>query len=146
MALVKFNNGKSLAPVYTPFNELFDSLFKDSLVDDRVLTNVPAVNISESDDKYDIELAAPGLKKEDFKINVENNVLTISAESKSEKKEENKKMTRQEFSYSSFTREFTLPETADTNKIVAKYKDGVLNIAISKKEEAKVQSREITVS
>ncbi|RRN76609.1 Hsp20/alpha crystallin family protein [Pseudoxanthomonas sp. SGD-10] len=145
MALVKFN-GKASLPVYTPFSGLFDSFFKDDLFQEGTLTKVPAVNISEDENKYSIEVATPGLKKEDFKLNIEDNVLTVSAEKKSEIIEDNKKVTRREFNYSSFSRSFTLPELADASKISAKYTDGVLQVDIAKKAEAKALSREIAIS
>lgn len=145
MTLVKLNNSKNIGN-YSPFNDLFDSFFKDSYVNDRVLAKVPAVNIIEAEDQYEIELAAPGLKKEDFKLNLEKNVLNVSAERKAEVKDENKKVSRQEFSFSSFSRSFTLPEAADANKIKASYQDGILYVTIAKKEEAKIQSREIAIS
>src|SRR6476469_5430163 len=145
MALVKFNNLRTVAN-YSTFNDLFDNFFKDSYINDSALGKVPAVNISETEDKYEIELAAPGLKKEDFKVNLEKNVLKISAERKSETTEENKKITRKEFSFSSFSRSFTLPEAADANNISGSYQDGILHVTIGKKEEAKVQSREIVLS
>ena len=99
---------------------------------------MPSVNIIENGDYYRVEVAAPGLKKDDFKIELDNNVLTISSEfeSKQEKKEEN--FTRREFNYGSFQRSFTLPEdVVDTEKINAKYNEGVLNIMIPKREEVK---------
>ena len=102
-------------------------------------TTLPAVNIRETDDNYAVEMAAPGMKKEDFKIELDNNVLTISAE-KTEEHEENgkEKYSRKEFSYQSFQRSFNLPkEVVDEDKIEAHYKDGVLHLTIPKKEEAK---------
>ena len=145
MALVKFNQPKNSAAAYSPFNDLFDSFFKDSYVDDRALAKIPAVNISENENQFEIELAVPGFKKEDFKINLEENVLTVSSEKKEETKEEGKKVTRKEFSYASFKRSFTLPETADANHISAKYENGLLLLTVAKKEEAKVQAREIVI-
>jgi len=85
------------------------------------------------------------LKKEDFKINIDKNVLSISSEKKNENSQEGKKFSKREYSYTSFTRSFTLPETIDHNKIDAAYVDGILRLTIAKKEEAKVQSREIAV-
>ena len=102
-------------------------------------TTLPAVNIRETDDNYVVEMAAPGMKKEDFKIELDNNVLTISAE-KTEEHEENgkEKYSRKEFSYQSFQRSFNLPkEVVDEDKIEAQYRDGVLHLTIPKKEEAK---------
>jgi|SRR5690606_21221302 HSP20 family protein len=145
MALVKFNNGTTVKGNYPSFNDLFDTFFKDSYINDRVLTKVPAVNISESEEAFEIELAAPGVKKEDFKLNLEKNVLTVSTEQKEQKIEETKKVSRKEFSYSSFSRSFTLPESADQNKINASYENGILYVTIGKKEEAKNIAREIAV-
>lgn len=144
MTLVKFKENKP-ARNYNTFNELFDSFFKESLVNDKLINRVPAVNISESEGHFHIELATPGLKKEDFKIAVDKDVLTISSESESESKDENKKLNRQEYNYSSFTRSFNLPELVDQANIDAVYTDGVLKIDIAKKEEAKLQTREIAV-
>lgn len=145
MALVKFNNSRNLTPVYTPFNDLFDTFFGEGILGDKAMIKVPAVNIAETDDKYEIDLAVPGLKKEDIKISIEENVLSVSAESKEEIKEENKKVSRREFNYSSFKRTFTLPEAANANSIEAKYIDGVLKIEVAKKEDAKIQAREINI-
>lgn len=145
MALVKFNNGTTVKGNYPSFNDLFDTFFKDSYINDRVLTKVPAVNISESEDVFEIELAAPGVKKEEFKLNLEKNVLTVSTEQKEQKTEETKKISRKEFSYSSFSRSFTLPESADQNKINASYENGILYVTIAKKEEAKNIAREIAI-
>jgi HSP20 family protein len=102
-------------------------------------TRVPAVNIREEDDSFEIEVAAPGMQKDDFKINLDNNTLTISAEEKTENEEKDKKgnFTRREFSYSAFRRAFTLPNTVEDEHINANYENGVLKIAIPKKEEAR---------
>lgn len=99
----------------------------------------PAVNFKETEDGFEIEMAVPGLKKEDFKIDLDHNLLTISAEDKSETsdKDEDGRYTRREFNYRSFKRAFTLPETSDADKIQASYQEGVLSVQIPKKEEAK---------
>ena len=99
--------------------------------------NVPAVNITERKDDYLVSMAVPGLKKEDFKIDVEGNMLTISSEKEENKEEKEEKFTRQEYSYSSFERSFTLPDEVDKDKIDAHYQDGVLKLILPKKEEAK---------
>lgn len=106
------------------------------------------MNISENENEFHIELAAPGLKKEDFKINLEQDLLSVSADKKEEnsKSDETKKYNRKEYNYSSFLRTFTLPDTANYENIVAEYTDGVLYITVAKKEEVKVQSREIAIS
>jgi HSP20 family protein len=144
MTLVKFND-RNKVNGYSTFNELFDSFFKESFVNDKLVNSIPAVNISESENHFHIELAAPGLKKDDFKIVIDKDVLKISAEIKSEEKEEAKKITRKEYSYSSFVRSFNLPDLIDHAHIDASYVDGVLKIDIAKKEEAKFQTREISI-
>jgi len=143
MTLVKFNNGQKNA-VSPWFSDVFDSLINDS-ISDRLVTKTPAVNIAETENEFHIELAVPGLKKEDFKINLDKNVLSVSAEKKAENVEEGKKYSKREYSYNSFVRSFTLPESADHGKIAAEYTDGVLKLNVAKKEEAKFQSREIAV-
>ena len=101
-------------------------------------TTLPAVNIKEDQDQFEIEVAAPGMKKEDFKINLDNNQLIISSEKKTDVNEEKEKYTRREFSYQSFTRTFTLPEgMVNGDKIEAKYNDGVLTLKLPKREEVK---------
>ena len=101
-------------------------------------STVPAVNIKETETEFKIELASPGLKREDFKIEVDENVLSISSERKNESEEtsDNGKYTRKEFSFSSFKRSFTLPETVNEDDISANYQDGVLHLTLPKKEEA----------
>lgn len=126
---------------------LFPSLMSDFFDADRFFAprwlekefdqNIPAVNVKENGNEFKIEFAAPGFTKTDFKINVEANVLTISAEKKEEKKDENEKYTRKEFSYNSFSRSFTLPQSVNADKIDAKYNDGILRLCIPKKEEVK---------
>ena len=103
-------------------------------------TNIPAVNITEQKDEYQVSLAVPGMKKDDFKIDVDGNMLTISSEKEENKEEKEKKFTRREYSYSSFSRSFTLPEGINKEKIEAKYEDGVLKIVLPRKEEAKKSS------
>ena len=98
---------------------------------------IPAVNITEHKDEYKVSLAAPGLKKDDFKIEVNGNILTISSEKEESKEDFDKKFTRKEYSYSSFSRSFTLPEEINQEKIEAKYEDGVLKISLPRNEEAK---------
>ena len=144
MTLVKFNNGQK-REVNPWFGDVFDSIINDSYFNDRFVNKVPAVNIAETENEFNIELAVPGLKKEDFKINLDKNVLSVSAEKKTENVDEGKKYSKREYSYNSFVRSFTLPETADYAKIDAEYTDGVLKLNVAKKEEAKIQSREISV-
>ncbi len=145
MTLVKFNSDKRNNALMPGFNDVFDSIFNDTFFSDRMVTRVPAVNISESAENYHIELAAPGLKKQDFKISVEDNVLNISVEHQAENNNQDRKYNKREYSYTSFVRSFTLPELADHNRIDAAYEDGVLKIDLAKKEEAKTVSRQIEI-
>ena len=101
----------------------------------------PAVNIIEGDRNFKVEVAAPGLHKEEFKVHVEKNILEISAEKKNEQVTEDKKYLRKEFNYSEFKRTFSLPSSVDTEKIKAEHKNGVLTVAIPKRDEAKINPR-----
>ena len=119
---------------FKPWNEWFENgLWNKSL-------QMPAVNIAEKKDEYLVSLAAPGLKKEDFKIEVDNNMLTINSEKEDTKEEKDKKFTRKEYNYSSFSRSFTLPEGIKVDKIDAKYHDGILQISLPRTEESKLTS------
>ena len=135
MALVKFRNRDAFPSLFSEFfdRDLFDTAnmgFNDS--------TMPAVNIKETKEDFEVEVAAPGMKKDDFKIELDNNLLVISSE-KEEKHEDKEggEFTRREFSYQSFKRSFTLPKTIEDKKIKANYKEGVLSIKLPKKEEAK---------
>ena len=99
-------------------------------------TTLPKVNIMENDNGFVVEIAAPGMKKEDFNILLDKDILTISSEKNEEKKDDSIYL-RKEFDYQSFQREFTLPDTADGDKIKGAYSNGILTITIPKKEEAK---------
>ena len=125
------------------YPNLVNSFFNKDLMDERFAPayqgTAPAVNIVESAEGYRIEVAAPGLQKSDFKLNLDHNRLTISAEKENKSEEQNEKYTRREFSYSSFQRTFTLPGAVDSEKINATYVDGILQVALPKREEAKVK-------
>jgi len=144
MTLVKFNNRTRNTAPY--FNNVFDSLFSDAITKNKMVDKSPNVNISENETAYIIDIAAPGLKKEDFQINLKKDTLSVWAEVKAEQTENTKDYTRKEFDYSSFARSFNLPDSADGDKITAEYKDGILSINISKKDDAKLQHKEIIVS
>ena len=118
---------------FKPWNEWFDN---DNIFLGRTV-RVPSVNITENKDEYNVSLAVPGMKKDDFKIDVSGNMLTISCEKDETKEENDKKYTRKEYSYSSFSRSFTLPDEVNREKIDAKYGDGLLTISLPRKEEAK---------
>jgi HSP20 family protein len=99
--------------------------------------SVPAVNIVENKDNYEVSLAVPGMKKEDFRIGIDSNMLTISSEKEESKEEKDKKFTRKEDNYSSFSRSFTLPDEVSRENIETRYENGVLKLTLPKKEEAK---------
>jgi HSP20 family protein len=141
MTLVKFRN-RDLFP--SMFGEFFDRDFFDTSNMGFNNSTMPAVNIKETKDDFVVEVAAPGMKKEDFNIELDNNLLVISSE-KEEQNEEKKEgeFTRREFSYQSFKRSFTLPKTIEDGKIVAKYNEGVLSITLPKKDEAKEKPKKL---
>jgi HSP20 family protein len=141
MTLIRWHRPTGLADMFqnffdSDFNEFFGRRFID-----------PAANIIENPDSFQLDLAAPGLKKEYFKINLENNILTISSEVQDEKDEEGKNYSRKEFFYGSFSRSFTLPKSIDLEKISADYESGILKVKLPKKEEAKLEvKKEIKIS
>ncbi|SEN21819.1 heat shock protein Hsp20 [bacterium A37T11] len=145
MSLVKFKNGNNTPNLSSGFNDIFESFFNDSFFSDRMVSRVPAVNVSETADDYNIEMAAPGLEKGDFKINLDRNLLTVSVEQQKQQESHDKQYTKREYSYNSFVRSFALPDSADDAQIEASYKDGILHIKVAKKEEAKHQVRQIDI-
>ncbi|GAA4801470.1 Hsp20/alpha crystallin family protein [Olivibacter ginsenosidimutans] len=146
MNITRFIDNSNRVKAIDPWvNNIIDNLFYDSSVSPRTISKTPAVNVAETVDSFQVEFAAPGFAKEDFKINIEKDVLTVSGEHKVEKLEDDKKFSRKEFSYSSFKRSFTLPETVDINKIEANYKDGILSLVVGKKVEEKPVVKEIAV-
>ena len=109
-------------------------------------SKLPAVNITESDKAFNLELAAPGLEKKDFNLSIDNQQLTVSCEKEEKTETEEEQYTRKEFSYRSFTRSFTLPDSVEAEKIKAAYKDGVLRIELPKKETTvKTPRKQISV-
>ena len=140
MSLTKWNKLDYFPTIDLLWNDLLnnDSLFKGF----QLGTSIPAVNVKETNKHFQIETAAPGFKKDDFNIDVDNGILTISSEKKDEKEEkEGDKITRREFEYSSFCRSFTLPENVDDKAITAEYEDGLLKLEIPKKEHSKSEKR-----
>ncbi len=120
-----------------------DRLFREFIEGPRNMVYLPALDIYEDEDKIVIEADIPGVKKEDIKISVEDNILTIKAEKKKEEKAEEKDVVYEEIAYGLYAREIDLPHTVDTEKIEAEYKDGVLKISLPKKEEVKPKQIEI---
>jgi len=139
-------------PFEKTFNSLFEDLFQNlpnSIAGEEwngpVTNGVVPVNIRETAEAFILDIIAPGLEKSDFKVNIEKNLLTVSAEKKSEVKNETEKMIRKEFSFRSFSRSFKLNDTIDASGINAKYEQGVLNITLPKKEEVKLSPTEINI-
>jgi HSP20 family protein len=145
MSITRFSN---------QYPTLFDRFFDNDLFDwsnrnfSSTNTTLPSVNIKETTDDFEVELAAPGFQKADFKIELNQDVLSIVSDKKVENEtREGQQFTRREFSYQSFNRTFTLPNSADGNKIKAKYENGLLKIFIPKKEEAKPKpARQIAIA
>jgi HSP20 family protein len=130
----------------SPFSGLFENLIGENFLNKEYASFVPAVNISEENNNYSIELAAPGFNKEDFKIEQINGMLTIAGQHKSEKEVKEKNFSRKEFAFGSFQRSFSLPEEINEDSIEAKYENGILTILFSKREETKKVAREIKIS
>jgi HSP20 family protein len=131
-----------------PLSDIVNNLFDNDLGDffGKRFSD-PAANIIENNDAFQLEIAAPGMSKEHFKINLDNNILTISVEMDDQKREEGKNYTRKEFYYGSFSRSFTLPKTINLEAIRADYDNGILKIALPKKDDARIEmKREITIS
>lgn len=140
MTMMRFNPN-------SPLSDLFDNLFGNTTrqpMQSREYDCEPSTNIIEKNDGFELHMAVPGVKKEDVKINLEKNVLSITSEKEAEKEDENVKYTRREFVYGSFCRSFTLPETVDVEKIKADFVDGILKIQLPRREETKV-TREIKI-
>lgn len=131
---------ESLPAFSSMFGDFFDKAFSDWTSTNFSLTNttLPATNIKETKDEFIVSMAVPGMNKKDFKIDLNNNVLSISSDKKEEKEEKEEGFTRKEYSYQSFSRSFTLPkDVVNDDKISAKYDNGELLVVIPKKEEAK---------
>jgi len=137
MTLVKRN--------YNNWNNLFDDFFGGLLANANNELNMPPVNIQENNDTFQIDVVAPGLQKQDFKVNIRDGVLTIAYEKASEEENKGEKMHRQEYVFKSFKRSFTVDEKVDADAVSAKYENGILQITLPKKEEIKLQPKEISI-
>ena len=146
MSLIKFNNRKRLIPSwdndslksFLSSNDFFNNDFfeEDSLM--------PAMNVKEHDDEFEIEFAAPGFSKKDFEVTINDNILNVCGEKKQELEEKEDDYTRKEFSYNSFKRSLTLPKSVNTQQDVkAIYKNGILKLNLHKKEDAKEQPKKV---
>lgn len=147
MTLVKLNS----RPLQKSFNNLMDdffatapSIFRDDFVTPAFRSFTP-VNVKETENDYVLEVVAPGFQKEDFKINLDNNTLTISAEKKEETENKNEKFIRKEYKQQSFSRSFTIDENINADSISAKYVNGVLTLNLAKKQEVKPSVKEISI-
>ncbi|MEX2590415.1 MAG: Hsp20/alpha crystallin family protein [Chitinophagales bacterium] len=145
MTLVKWNKPKNEASPNV-FGNPFDSFFNDDFFSTGLNTTQPAVNIRENDSAYGIEIAAPGLTKKDFNIDLDQDILTVSVEKSNEKEDKDDGYTRKEFSYESFRKSFTLPDSVKGENIKAEYQDGLLKLTLPKKEEAKALKKKISIS
>lgn len=132
---------------YRTANDLFNDFFNQfETAGKGTASNVPAVNIHETNDAFHLELVAPGLKKEDFKVSLEKGLLTISYEKKTEAENKDYKTHRREFSFASFKRSFNVDDKINADSIEAKYDNGILKLLLPKKEEVKVSPKEIAIN
>ncbi|MEP6951022.1 MAG: Hsp20/alpha crystallin family protein [Ginsengibacter sp.] len=141
MTYVKFNH-----PAAKTFDSFLNNILNEGPSFQGNGFNFPPVNISETKDLYELEFNVPGRNKEDFKITVDKNILTVSFDKKDENKDENKKQIKKEFSLQPFKRSFTLDEKVVSENIAAKYENGLLVLSLPKKEEVKVEAKQISVN
>lgn len=144
MTQLKFIN----RPMAKTFDNFFGDFFTPSVWANPSadVTSIPAANVHETPAAYILEISAPGRNKEDFKVNLEKDLLTVTYEKKEEKKSEENKTIRREFQHSSFKRSFSLDEKIDAANIHARYENGILSIELPKKPEVQEQPKQITVS
>jgi HSP20 family protein len=155
MSLIRWNPGRDLATfpsdvlnMQREINRMFDSFFRGGTQDDGTLFPsvwTPAVDIAEHENEYLVKVELPGVSKDDVKITMQENILTIRGEKKQEKETKESNLHRVERSYGSFQRSFTLPTTVKSDKIEASYKDGILSVTLPKAEEAKPKQIEVKV-
>jgi len=147
MTITKF---KSRPTFVSPFNDLMSGLLSNDIGNfvgrDDIQRTTNAVNITEGEGAFELQLLTPGFSKEDIKLSIENDMLTISAEKMSTDLKENERFTRREFNFNAFTRSFTLPETVNAEGIKAELVNGVLHLELPKTEKAKPRTREISIS
>lgn len=145
MSLIRF---KSNDPFMSPFENIFNDFFEGEFMPTRRTRNfgsLPAANIQETDKSFLVELASPGMAKEDFKIELDEDLLTIRSEKETKTEEKENRYTKREFNYTSFVRSFRLPEGVDTENITASYEGGILSLEIPKKEVEVKKTRQIDV-
>lgn len=151
MSALTKHTGRNKAPI-SRYSSPLDRFFRNDMFDfwggDNAVETVPSINITEEQHDYKIEMAAPGMKKDDFNIDIDDNIITISSEKESEETDgkNGKNYTFREYNYSRFSRSFSIPENAETSKISAKYNDGILCLTIPKKtEQVKSKSQKIKI-
>ncbi len=154
MALIRWNPTRDLAAwpsevfgLQREVNRMFDNFFRGGSPDDSTQLSAwtPAVDIAEQQDAYLVKVELPGVNKDDVKITLESNILTIRGEKKQDKETSKENYHRVERCYGSFQRSFTLPTTVKADRIEAIYKDGILNVTLPKAEEAKPKQIEVKV-
>lgn len=139
---------KSLPSLSSWMDDIINKNFSNEFMSNfNTGITLPAVNVLDNNEEYIVEMAVPGLKKSDFDISLDNQMLSISAELSTKNEDTNENYTRREFGYSSFKRSFTLPETVETDKIKAMYENGILKVFLPKRDEAKKKPlRQIKIS
>jgi len=144
MTLIKFNE-----PINRNINGWMDDIFHDLTIPfTKILgteTVTPRVNIKETPEVYHLEIYAPGRSKEDFKINIDRKLLTVSYDKETGQKNESESYIKREFNVQPFKRSFTLDDKIDSDNIIARYENGILNLQLPKKAEVKVSAKEIAV-
>ena len=145
MSLIKWNPETTLSPTLSNWMADIFTDKGDWLKPAIKGVSIPAVNVTENKDAFKLKVAAPGFKKEDFKLEMQNGYLTISGESKEEKEDKDEKFTRQEYRYSTFTRSFALPDNVKSDDISAEYADGVLKVVLPKKKTDEKPAAQIAV-
>ena len=145
MTLIKWRGANDAVP--SNFSNWIEDFFtENNLPRWTGFAGKPAVNIRETDKSFVLEVAVPGYKKDDFSVNVENDLLTISANKETKKEQDEKGYTRREFSYNSFSRSFTLPESVNADNIKGSYNNGILTVELPKKTEAAKVKKTVKVS
>ena len=144
---MKTNLYPSFFPAFNQFGNMLDEIFQavDTAGGQLFNTGLPPANIHETETNFQLELAAPGLNKSDFKIEIENNYLTISCEKKKESEQADKKYSRKEFSYEQFKRSYKLPESVDQENITGNYENGILKLTMVKKTPSSAPNKKIVV-
>ena len=145
MTLVNFNQKPVVKTYDHLFNELFNGFTGSGANPSKEISSIPSANIYETPQAYFVDLNAPGRSKEDFKVNIEKDLLTISFEKKEEQKTEGVNAIRREFNFNSFKRSFSLDEKVNTTAVNAKYENGILKIELPKKEEVKEEVKQIAI-